>query len=157
MSEKAKNIIKCIVIPLLVGIISAFLTRGGMEDFKSLSHPPLTPPDMLFPIVWTLLYILMGISAYLVKTSTTNEENIARAMSIYFYQLVVNFLWPVFFFNLQWFLFSFFWLVLLWILVAVMIKRFYDVRPIAAYMNIPYLIWLTFAAYLNLGVWWLNR
>lgn len=157
MSDKTKNILKCIVIPLFVGIVSAFLTRGGMEDFQMLSHPPLTPPDWLFPVVWTILYILMGISAYLVKTSTNGEENIARAMSVYFYQLVVNFLWPVFFFNLQWFLFAFFWLVLLWILVAVMIKRFYEVRPIAAYMNIPYLIWLTFAAYLNLGVWWLNR
>lgn len=157
MKEKTKNIIKCILIPLLVGGISGFLTQGGMKDFNALNQPPLTPPDIVFPIVWTVLFLLMGISAYLVKTADAPEEDIAKAMSIYFYQLVVNFLWPVFFFNLQWHLFAFFWLVLLWILVAVMIKRFYAIRPIAGYMNIPYLIWLTFAGYLNLGVWWLNR
>ncbi len=157
MKTNVKTLIKCIAIPLLVGIISGFLTQGGMDAFEKLNHPPLTPPDIVFPIVWTILFTLMGISAYIVKTSSASEESIAQAMSIYFYQLVVNFLWPVFFFNLQWFLFSFFWLVLLWIMVAIMIKRFYHIKPVAAYLNIPYLIWLTFAAYLNLGVWWLNR
>ncbi len=157
MKNNKLTLVKCIAIPLILGALVGFVTQAGMDDFKALNHPPLTPPDILFPIVWTILYALMGISAYLVKTAPASEEDIAKAMSVYFYQLVVNFLWPIFFFNFQWFLFSFFWLLLLWILVIVMIKRFYRIRPIAAYMNIPYLIWLTFAAYLNLGVWWLNR
>ena len=150
-------LLKCIAIPILLGLLASFFTQNAMDDFHRLNQPPLTPPDILFPIVWTVLYTLMGISAYLIKTAEASEEEIAKAMSVYFYQLLANFLWTIVFFNFQWFLFAFFWLLLLWVLVAVMIKRFYNIRPIAAFMNIPYLIWLTFAAYLNLGVWWLNR
>lgn len=148
--------LKSIALPLLVGILASLLTRQSMEAFAALNQPPLSPPAIVFPIVWTFLYILMGIGFYLVVTSEGNEEDIQKAVIVYGLQLSVNFLWPTFFFNLQWYLFSFFWLLLLWILVLIMLVRFTKVSKIAAYINIPYLIWLTFAAYLNLGIFLLN-
>ena len=150
-------LLKCIAVPLLVGVVSAFLARGGMEMFETIVKPPLSPPNWLFPVVWTILYILMGISSYLILTSGAEQEKIEKAISIYGYQLVVNFLWPTFFFNLQWYLFSFFWLLLLWLLVFQMIRKFAEIDKRAALLNLPYLIWITFAGYLNLGIWWLNR
>ena len=150
-------LIKSIALPLLVGAVAGFLTRNAMKDFEALNQPPLSPPGWLFPIVWTILYILMGISAYLIKVADAPKEEIDDALTLYRYQLIVNFLWPVFFFNFEWYLFAFIWLILLWVLVIMMIKMFSKISKPAAYLNIPYLIWLTFAAYLNFGVWWLNR
>ena len=147
----------CIAIPVIVGIVSALLTRNSMELFQSIDKPPLAPPGWLFPVVWTILYILMGISSYLILESGESQEEIRKALTIYGYQLVVNFLWPTFFFNFGWYFFSFLWLVLLWVLVLIMILRFKDISKLAAYMNVPYLVWLTFAGYLNLGIWILNR
>lgn len=147
----------CIAIPLIVGMASALLTRDSMEIFATITKPPFAPPAWLFPVVWTILYILMGISSYLVLTSEASKEKIERAIKLYTYQLIVNFLWSTFFFNFGWYLFSFLWLVLLWILVFLMIRSFYEINKWAAYLNIPYIIWLTFAGYLNLGIWLLNR
>ena len=145
----------CIAIPLFVGALSALLTSESMEQFSALTKPPLAPPGWLFPVVWTILYILMGISSYLIITSGASKNEINKAIKLYGYQLVVNFLWSTIFFNFGWYLFAFFWLLLLWILVLAMI-RFKNINPYAAYLNIPYLIWLTFAAYLNFGIWILN-
>ena len=147
----------CIAIPVIVGMVSALLTRNSMELFQSIDKPPLAPPGWLFPVVWTILYVLMGISSYLILQSGEEREEIRKALTIYGYQLVANFLWPTFFFNFGWYFFSFLWLVLLWVLVLIMIMRFKDINKLAAYMNIPYLVWLTFAGYLNLGIWILNR
>ena len=152
-----KLLIKCIAIPLIVGTVAGLLSRNAMMDFEALNKPPLSPPAWLFPVVWTILYTLMGISSYLIKISGADEKDISDALGIYFYQLIVNFLWPIFFFNFQWYLFAFIWLILLWILVIHMIKRFDSISKTAAYLNIPYLLWLTFAAYLNFAIWWLNR
>lgn len=127
-----------------------------MQEYGMVTKPPLSPPAILFPIVWTILYVLMGVGSYLVLTSDGSKEEIKSALSVYVWQLLVNFLWPTFFFNFGWYLFSFFWLVLLWILVLIMLIRFYRVSKVAAYINIPYLVWLTFAGYLNLGVYFLN-
>lgn len=146
----------CIAIPLLVGGVASLLTGGGMEVFASVEKPPLSPPGWLFPVVWTILYTLMGISSYLILTSDANENAKEGAIRVYGLQLLVNFLWPTFFFNFRWYGFSFFWLLLLWFLVIVMILRFREISRLAAYLNIPYLIWLTFAAYLNWGIWRLN-
>ena len=146
----------CIAIPLLVGVVASLLTGGGMEVFASVEKPPLSPPGWLFPVVWTILYTLMGISSYLILMSDAEESVKEGAIRIYGLQLLVNFLWPTFFFNFRWYGFSFFWLLLLWFLVLVMILRFWEINKLAAYMNIPYLIWLTFAAYLNWGIWRLN-
>ena len=149
-------LIKCIAIPLLVGIVASLISGGGMTTFGRLNQPPLSPPGWLFPVVWTILYTLMGISSYLVLTSGGKKEDIRKALTIYAYQLVVNFLWPTFFFNFGWYLFSFIWLVLLWVLVLIMIIQFYQLSKTASYLMIPYLLWLTFAGYLNLAIWWLN-
>ncbi|MBR2046273.1 MAG: tryptophan-rich sensory protein [Agathobacter sp.] len=157
MKPNKRLLFICIAIPLMVGGIAALLTQNSMDVFSTVEKPPLAPPAWLFPIAWTILYMLMGISSYLVITSDVETNEKIKALQIYGYQLVVNFLWPTFFFNFGWYLFSFLWLVLLWILVFFMIRRFYDISKLAAYLNIPYILWLTFAAYLNLGIWWLNR
>lgn len=157
MKIDKKKLITSIALPLIVGGVAGLLTRGVMQEFQGLNQPPLSPPGWVFPVVWTILYTLMGISSYIIAVSQEDKKAVSDALRIYYYQLAVNFLWPIFFFNLQWYLFAFLWLILLWILVAMMIAKFADISKVAAYLNIPYLIWLTFAAYLNLGVWWLNR
>lgn len=156
MKINKELLLKCIALPLLVGVVSALISGGGMETFSSLDQPPLSPPGWLFPVVWTILYTLMGISSYLILTSGKDKKEIQRALTIYAYQLIVNFLWPTFFFNFGWYLFAFIWLVLLWLLILIMIIRFYQISKPAAYLMIPYLLWVTFAGYLNLAIWWLN-
>ena len=151
-----KLLIICIAIPLAVGGAASLLTGGGMEVFENVNKPALSPPAWLFPVVWTLLYTLMGISSYLILTSGAGREEVYNALSVYAYQLVVNFLWPTFFFNFCWFFFAFLWLLLLIFLVAAMIREFYKISKPAAYLNIPYLVWLLFAGYLNFTIWWLN-
>ena len=172
-----KTLLICILIPLAVGTTAGLLTMGGMEQFQELNKPMLAPPAWLFPVVWTILYILMGVSSYLIyaceenrekkeylnsklqtkKIRKCNPEQKRKVLNIYGYQLLVNFLWPVFFFNLGWYGFSYLWLILLWILVAKMIWEFDKISFSAALMNIPYLLWLSFAGYLNLTIWLLNR
>ncbi len=156
MKEKKFTLVKCIAIPLAVGGAAALLSRGGMSLFEELYQPPLSPPGWLFPVVWTILYVLMGISSYLILTSGADQKDIFGALTLYAYQLTVNFLWPIFFFDFQWYLFSFFWLVLLWILIVLMVICFYRISKPAAWLMVPYLLWVTFAGYLNLGIWLLN-
>ena len=151
MKKNWKTLLICILIPLAVGTVAGLLTKGGMEQFQELNRPMLAPPAWLFPVVWTILYILMGASSYLIL------DQKGKALTIYGYQLLVNFLWPVFFFNFGWFGFSYLWLILLWILVAKMIWEFDKISLTAALLNIPYLLWLSFAGYLNLTIWLLNR
>ena len=157
MKINKRSLLLCIAIPLIVGIVAGLLARNSMEVFSVVEKPPLAPPAWLFPVVWTILYALMGISSYIVLTSDASQEEIKSAIQLYAYQLVVNFLWPTFFFNFGWYLFSFLWLILLWVLVFLMIRKFYDINRVAAYLNVPYLVWLTFAGYLNAGIWLLNR
>lgn len=149
-------LLQCILVPLLVGVVASLITGGGMEQFEMMLKPPLSPPGWVFPIVWTVLYTLMGISSYLILTSGAEKDKKEKALMLYWYQLAVNFLWPTFFFNFEWYLFSFVWLVILWVLVLLMILAFWKIDKRAAYLNIPYLVWLTFAGYLNLGIWWLS-
>lgn len=157
MKLNIKKLVKCIAIPLVTGGVASLLTMNSMKTFEALRQPPLSPPGWLFPVAWTTLYTLMGISSYLTLTSQDDEEEVISTKIIYYAQLIANFLWPIFFFSFGWYLFSFLWLLLLWALVFIMIIRFAGVSKAAAILNIPYLLWLTFAAYLNLGVWWLNR
>lgn len=172
MKTNWKALVISILIPLAVGTAAGLLTMRGMESFTAMNQPPLSPPAWVFPIAWTILYTLMGISSYIIYMSETENENSGskssvnknteenngkdKALSTYGYQLVVNFLWPAFFFNFQWYFFSFLWLVFLWVLVAKMILEFGQISKTAALLNIPYLLWLSFAGYLNLGVWLLN-
>ena len=150
-------LIKSIALPLLVGAVAGLLTRNAMQDFQMLTKPPLSPPSWLFPVVWTILYTLMGISAYIIRVSDASYEQIDDALMIYRYQLIVNFLWSIFFFNFKWYFFSFIWILLLWVLIILMIRSFSKISTTATYLNIPDLLWVTFAAYLNFGIWWLNR
>ena len=133
------------------GFIVGLLTRTD-EKFAALKAPPLAPPAALFPIVWTILYTLMAVSITLVISKGNSDE----AAKAYYLQLIANFIWPFLFFNLGALTLAFVWLLLLIALVIVMIVRFYRVSPLAAYLQIPYLIWLLFAAYLNLGYVVLN-
>ena len=151
-----KTLIFCIVIPLLVGAISGFISMNGMKEFASINKPPLSPPGFLFPIVWTILYILMGISSYLVLTSDASQNDKRNALIIYGIQLFFNFFWSIFFFNFELYFFSFFWLLALWILIILNIIRFNKISKAASYLLIPYLLWVTFAAYLNLAIAILN-
>ena len=140
-----------------VGALSGFLTRDGAEVYSEMiRQPPLSPPGWLFPVVWTILYVLMGIASYLVFTSGADRKTVGAALRVYGFQLAVNFLWPIFFFNFGWYLFSFVWLLLLLLLILVTFARFWKISVPAACLLIPYLIWVVFAGYLNLGVALLN-
>ena len=140
-----------------VGALSGWLTREGTQIYgQTIVKPPFSPPGWVFPVVWTLLYALMGIGAARIYQSPPSKMR-SLGLNIFGTQLVVNFFWSPIFFNLQAFGFAFFWLLLLWGLVLWMILVFRRVDPLAANLQIPYFVWLTFAAYLNLGVWYLNR
>ena len=159
MLKKAKPYIISIAIALAIGGAAALLTRNSMDIYSEIATPPLSPPSILFPIVWTILYILMGISAAIIYTSqpTGYATDCRReGLMIYALSLIVNFFWSIFFFNARWFLFSFFWLVLLWALILATIMKYRKVSPLAAYLQIPYLLWVTFAGYLNFGIFILN-
>jgi len=148
-----KKLIICILIPLAVGGLSALLTGDGMETFGSLNKPPLSPPAWLFPVAWTILYILMGVASYLVLTSGKPS---GKALTVYGVQLVFNFFWSIIFFNLELYLFAFIWLVALWILILATAYLFYEISKPAGYLMLPYLLWVTFAGYLNLSIYLLN-
>ena len=138
-----------ILIPVAIGGFISLIINPYV-DYNSLVQPPLSPPSIVFPIVWTILYVLMGISYYLLKNPSKKEK------IIYFVQLGVNALWSVFFFIGKFYLFSFIWIVLLDVLVIFMIGIFYHNNKASAYLQIPYLIWILFATYLNLGIYILN-
>ncbi len=144
----------CIAIPLAVGVVSALLTRGGMQTFAELNKPALSPPGWLFPVVWTILYVLMGIASYLVVTS---KKPNGAALITYGLQLVFNFFWSIIFFNMQAYLFAFIWLVILWFLILKTTVKFFKIDETAGILMIPYLLWVTFAGYLNLSIYLLNR
>ena len=145
-----------ILIPLGVGALSAYITMNGMESFDALVKPPLNPPAFIFPIVWTILYTLMGISMALVYTSEGTVTDKSYSVIFYALQLAFNFCWSIIFFNIKAYLFAFIWLVILIALVVAMIYYFKKCKPFAAYLQIPYLLWLLFAAYLNLAIYLLN-
>ena len=144
-------------IALLIGTLSGLLSRGGMMAYDlTVMKPVLTPPGWLFPMVWSILYILMGISSAKIWLADDSPER-KKSLNLYVAQLIVNFFWSLIFFNAQAFGLAVIWLLLLWVLVFLMIRQFYKVDRQAALLQIPYLIWLTFAAYLSIGVWILNR
>lgn len=152
MFKKLKPYIISIAIPLVIGGLSALITSGSMEVYSSINRPALAPPPILFPIVWSILYILMGISAALIYKSKSPE----KALCIYAAQLVINFFWSIIFFNFRAYLFSFIWLIFLIIAVIFMLAEFKKINSLAAYLQIPYLLWIVFASYLNLMIFLLN-
>lgn len=185
-----KSLAVSLSISLGVGGLSSLLTHQSMKEYTTLQKPPLSPSPIVFPIAWTLLFLLMGLSAWMIyriqiEACHRKKGWFIPALRLYAAQLAVNFLWPVLFFNLHLRLFSFFWLVLLLNLVGIMMFRFYqagkacgapdpELSPLfqtlparenrfaaygkaAALLQIPYVLWLCFAGYLNLGIWFLNR
>lgn len=153
MKIRWKKLILCLLIPLAVGGLSAFLTKDGMEIFKTLQKPPLSPPAKLFPFVWTILYLMMGLASYIVLTSKKPSN---RGLILYGVQLFFNFFWSILFFNKEMYLFSFIWLVIMWFLILATTILFYRSAKFAGYLMIPYLLWVAFAGYLNFGIYLLN-
>ncbi len=145
---KYKRIIYSLL-PIIGGGIVGLIISSYM-DYQDLIKPPLSPPGFIFPIVWTILYLLMGISYYI---SNSDDKELDQ---IYLLQLLVNFLWPIIFFVLKMYFSAFLWIILLLILVVVMIKEFLRIKKLSGYLQIPYLLWLLFATYLNIGVFILN-
>ena len=145
-----------IAVPLLSGGLASLISRKSMAMFELLNKPLLSPPGWLFPLVWTILYTLMGVASYLVFTSGQDSDKIKLALKVYALQLIFNFFWTILFFNFELYFFAFFWLLALLALIILTTALFYKVSKPAAYLMIPYIIWVTFAAYLNLGVALLN-
>jgi len=153
LKVKWKTLIFCIAVPIFIGVSASIISRENMFMFDMIIKPNFSPPGWLFPVVWTILYILMGIASYLILTS---YKNINSAIKFYILQLAFNFFWTIWFFNFQLYWFSFLWLIFLWIFIFITILKFYQISKIAAYIMLPYLIWVTFAGYLNLSIAILN-
>lgn len=152
--KKYKDIIIAVALPLLVGFISSFFTMNSMEVYNSLNKPTLSPPGYVFGIVWTILYILMGIGSYIVyKSDNPDKMNILK---LYIIQLIMNGLWPIFFFVMEKYLFSTIWLILLIGVVFLNVYFFFQVNKKAGLLLVPYLLWLIFALYLNFYIFIYN-
>lgn len=150
-----KKLLISLGIPLAVGGLSALLS-GGMTNYGAMNKPPLSPPGWVFPVVWTVLYLLMGYASYLIWTSDAPQSERRGALILYGAQLAANFIWPLIFFRAEMYLAALIWLVVLWILIFLTIRAFSKINERAGDLLIPYILWVTFAAYLNLGVYLLN-
>ena len=146
-----------ILITEAVGFLSGWLTRDGAKVYsQSIVQPPLSPPAIVFPIVWGILFALMGVAAARIWLSPSSDTR-TRGLLLYLVQLAFNFFWSILFFNFQAFGFALIWLVVLWVLILWMLLTFRQIDPVAAWLLIPYLLWVCFAAYLNVGVCYINR
>ena len=154
-NQKLRTYAISIGIPLLVGGLAAFLTRDGVKAFENMPQSKLTPPGIVFSVVWTILYALMGISLGRIWRAPESTARM-RGLSMFLYQLIFNFFWSIFFFNMGAYGFSLLWILGLWVLIGWMILAFYPVDKIAAWLQIPYFLWVTFATYLNYVAWKLN-
>lgn len=143
------------IIPLVIGGLGVLLS-GGIGNYKIVNQPPLSPPGWVFPVVWTVLYVLMGEAAYRVMTSGKDPAQVKKALTAYGVQLALNLLWPIVFFGGQKYLAAFLVIIALWVAIFITLRRFAQIDETAGDLLIPYLIWVTFAAYLNLGVFLLN-
>ena len=151
---KIKPLAASLAISLGVGGLSALLTHRSMEKYALLDQPPLAPPGWVFPVVWTALFILMGVAAYLVWVENGPERD--RMLTLYAAQLVFNFFWTLIFFNGEKYALALVWLLILWALILATLLSFRKRNRTAGDLLVPYLVWVTFAAYLNAGVWYLN-
>lgn len=149
-----KELFISILISLGTGILSSILTFKNMDLYSTIVLPPLAPPKILFPIVWSILYILMGVSAYGVYQSNSKDKSFA--LIVYALQLAINFIWTLLFFNARLFWVSFLCLIILWILILAMIKSFKSINELSGYLQVPYILWVSFAGYLNLMIAILN-
>lgn len=148
-----KTYAKSILFPLIIGGIVGVLTSNSGE-YDVLIKPVFSPPGILFPIVWTILYILMGVSYGILKDKSLTDSEID---TIYYLQLFFNFTWSFIFFTFNLRLLAYIWIIILAVLITIMIYRFYNKNKIAGLLQIPYLIWVIFASVLNLSIYLLNR
>ena len=149
-----KKLFFYIITTILIGTVPSIFTFKSMGIYTELNRPPLSPPSILFPIVWTILYILIGISIYIIVKK--NPKDVSEAKLIYYVALVTNALWTPIFFGFKEYFLAFLWIIMLIVFVSAMIIKFYKIDKTSAYLQIPYLIWLLFAAYLNFGIVVLN-
>lgn len=157
MWQKIKTYGISIIIPLALGGLSAFLTRNSMDIYSEINRPLLSPPSWLFPVAWSILYVLMGISAAMIyEKKNANMTDRKTAFLLYGINLAVNFFWSIIFFNLQAFLGAFIWLLLLLFVILKMTTAFYNIDRKAAYLQIPYILWCCFATYLSASIWLIN-
>lgn len=156
MNRKTKTFIISIAIPLAIGGLSALLTAKNMNMFDEITKPKLTPPGYLFPIAWTILYTLMGISSGIIYRKNKQKNKEDSSLVIYAISLFFNCVWSIIFFNARSYLFAFIWLIILWGLILTTIIKYFKINKLAATLQIPYLMWVTFAGYLNLAVFLLN-
>ena len=156
MKSERKMLLPCLALPLAVSALSALLTGGAGNGYASCELPPLAPLGWVFPVVRTLLCLLMGLSSYLALRGRAPQQEKRSAAWLYLAQLAVSLIWPVLFFRLGWRLFAFFWLMLLWLLALLTQNAFSRLSRTAGYLLLPQLLWVTFSGYLNLTVWMLN-
>ena len=142
-----------IIIPVGLGALVGFLS-GSNSGYKELVTPSFAPPGIVFPIVWTILYTLMGISAYIIKE--TDSPNSQSALNTYYISLVINLIWSFLFFKFRLILFSAVWIILLIYYVIKMIVKYYKIKKVAGYLQLPYLLWLIFALILNIAIYIIN-
>lgn len=142
-----------IFFPILIGGIVGFIIKDSI-DYKNLVQPPLAPPSILFPIVWSILYLLMGIAYFIFKTKYNGNQ--ALESKLYYIQLFVNALWSIIFFTLKWRFISIIWILLLLIILIAITSNFKNKSKISYYLFIPYILWVMFATYLNIGIYILN-
>lgn len=152
MKKKTVVNILLVVTPLLIGIASSILTRDMMLEYGTLNKPFLAPPTILFPIAWTILYVLMGVGAAIIYSKEEYSQYRSIGLTLHIVQLILNFFWSLIFFNMKKYITAFVWLVILWLVVFSMIMNYKKISKTAFFLNIPYICWLTFAAYLNLAV-----
>lgn len=149
-----KKLFFYIITTILIGTVPSIFTFKSMGIYNELNRPPLSPPSILFSIVWTILYILIGISIYIIVKK--NPKDVSEAKLIYYVALVTNALWTPIFFGFKEYFLAFLWIIMLIVFVSAMIIKFYKIDKTSAYLQIPYLIWILFAAYLNFGIVVLN-
>ena len=146
-----------IAIPMIVGVLSAALTRDNMNVYEELNSPPLSPPSLIFPIVWSVLFILMGVSSAMIYLDRNkNPDSAKKGMTWYALSLILNFSWSIIFFNMQAAFFALLLIIVLFYSIIRTILEYRKVKPIAAFLQIPYAVWVLFAGYLNAGIWLLN-
>ena len=155
MKTKWKTLIYSLILTFIFAVGGGIVTYVGMPKYDAAAHPALTPPSWLFPVVWSILFLLMAYGAAIVYDA--HAAATPKAIVVYLLQLTLNFWWCVLFFGFGLYMFAFIWLLLLWGAVLAMIILFYRTDKLAGLLQIPYLVWLSFAAYLNLGIYLLNR
>lgn len=156
MKNKFRTFILALALPFLVGGVAGLISSNSREIYESLVQPDFAPSGEVFPVVWTLLFLFMGISSYLVATSLAGKNEVNSALKIYGVQLALNFFWSIIFFNFGFYKLAFLWILLMLLAIYKNIKAFYPISKTAAYLLLPYFLWVVFAGILNLAIVILN-